>query len=166
MEMENPLAQQVEQLAARLAEVEEELAALKARGTGDFAPPFRVVDEAGRVLLDVVTDGENTQFRLWGVTGRPALAINAAAEGTILAIFDSHGQSVATLSTGEMGGLIGLYSSAGMPGMALSVTSDGGTATLFDREQHRVVILGSDSELESGFLRLLNRDGEEIFRQP
>src|SRR5262245_17984263 len=114
--MEHSLAEHVEQLAARLTEVEGELAALKGRPAGQPSTPFRVVDEAGRVMLDVVTDGENTQFRLWAVSGLPAVAINAAPEGTILALFDANGQSVATLSTGEVGGLLGLYSSAGMPG--------------------------------------------------
>lgn len=72
--------------------------------------PLRVVDEEGRLLLDVGKDRDGLPLlRLYGPEGRLAVAMIGRLGGGMVAVYDSEGQPAALVLAGTNGGEIRCY---------------------------------------------------------
>jgi len=130
-------------LLERLASLEQQIErqqrrceALAARLEGVLRTPFRVLDEHGSVVLEVVRNEAGVRLRLLDGEGRFLVTFTDIASGGSIAVHNRKGAEVVGLAAGHHGGNIGISTHTGQLAGWLNVTETGGHIVTRDLEGH------------------------------
>jgi hypothetical protein len=130
----------VEDLLARIEALEQRAAQQdvlidRLRAQLDAPPrlPFRIVDEQGNSVLEVVRSKAGMRLRLLD-GGRFLITLASVASGGSVVVHDSEGREVVGLAAGHHGGTVGVNDSVGKLAAWINVTESGAHVVTRDHQ--------------------------------
>jgi hypothetical protein len=140
--------------------------AVQQREVSTVRTPFRVVDEQGRLLLEVAGGPAGGQLRLFDLRGEVVAVLGATGAGGTLGIYNPAGQLVAALTVNEEagGGTVGVNNAAGENRGLFFADNDGGHVGTANAAGHHAVVLSGSRD--GGRVDVYDRDGNLITPPP
>lgn len=120
------LVRRLEALEQRCDRQEAELRRLAGQQGSPVQAPFRVVDDEGRVLMEVGQSQAGVRLRLFDASGAFLISLQGTAHGGDLVIHGADGRVAAALGAGTRGGILGIHDHQGNLVAWLNATETGG----------------------------------------
>lgn len=135
-------------LAAKLAQPREQT----------LRAPFRVLDRAGKPVLELQTTAAGSRLLLFGQRGEPSVILASDRQGGTVRASSATGQAVVELSGSGGGGAVSIGSAAGREGLRMTAGADGGHLDLLGRTGGGLQL--GPNELDAGSIQIRDRAGQ------